>query len=117
MKPIQKDELYEHVSGFLKAKGIELKEGSYAKSIQNGCSLLADAINLSQQGLSRAKVTVDKTLDQMRQVIHESTAPRTKSEPQASKSASGSPKPKAKQPRTKAPTKSGSAKATPRRAK
>jgi hypothetical protein len=95
MKPIEKDELYEHLSGFLKDKGIELKAGSYAKGIQNGCSLLADAINLSQQGLSRAKVEVDKKLDQMRQVIHEKTAPQPKPAAQTTKPVGGTPKPKA----------------------
>ena len=82
MNPIQKDELYENISQFLKNKGIELKEGSYTKGIHAGCSLLADAINLSQTGLDRAKVGLEKTkegiekkLDQVRQVIHEKTAP------------------------------------------
>ena len=76
MKPIQKDELYEHLGQFLKDKGIELKEGSYTKGIHAGCSLLADAINLSQAGLERAKAGLDKKLDQVRQVIHEKTAPK-----------------------------------------
>ena len=49
MKPIEKNELYQHVSEFLKGKGIELKAGSYATGIQTGCSILADAINLSQK--------------------------------------------------------------------
>src|SRR3982074_2248973 len=75
MKPIEKDELYEHVSGFLKNKGIELKEGSYTKGIHAGCSLLADAINLSQTGLERAKTGIEKKFDQVRQVIHQKTAP------------------------------------------
>src|SRR6266851_3594196 len=75
MKPIQKDELYEHLGQFLKDKGIELTEGSYTKGIHAGCSLLADAINLSQAGLERAKAGLDKKLDQVRQVIHEKTAP------------------------------------------
>ena len=83
MNPIQKDELYENISQFLKGKGIELKEGSYTKGIHAGCSLLADAINLSQTGLERAKTGLEKTkdglekkLDQVRQVIHEKTAPK-----------------------------------------
>lgn len=83
MNPIQKDELYENISQFLKGKGIELKEGSYTKGIHAGCSLLADAINLSQTGLERAKVGLEKTkdglekkLDQVRQAIHEKTAPK-----------------------------------------
>ena len=75
MKPIEKNELYQHVSEFLKGKGIELKAGSYANGIQTGCSILADAINLSQRGLSRAKAGLDEKLSQMRQVIHEKTAP------------------------------------------
>src|SRR5882724_3366328 len=76
MKPIQKDELYKHLSQFLKNKGVELKEGSYTKGIHAGCSLLADAINLSQTGLERAKAGLDKKLDQVRQVIHEKTSPK-----------------------------------------
>jgi hypothetical protein len=82
MNPIQKDELYENISQFLKSKGIELTEGSYTKGIHAGCSLLADAINLSQTGLERARVGLEKTkdgiekkLDQVRQVIHQKTAP------------------------------------------
>jgi hypothetical protein len=76
MKPIQKDELFDHLSEFLKTKGIELKTGSYSKTIQAGCSLLADAVNLSQAGLAKAKTGIDKKLDEVRQVIHEKTAPK-----------------------------------------
>jgi hypothetical protein len=77
MKQIQKDELYEHMRQFLKAKGIEMQDGSYPRGIQKGCSILVDAINLSQKGLSQAKDQIDKNLDRMRQAIHEKTAPRT----------------------------------------
>ena len=75
MKSIQKDELYANLSEFLKGKGIELKEGAYTKGIHAGCSLLADAINLSQTGFERAKAGLEKRVDQVRQVIHEKTAP------------------------------------------
>src|SRR5262245_6278994 len=75
MKPIQKDELYQNLSEFLKGKGIELKEGAYTKGIHAGCSLLADAINLSQTGFERAKAGLERRVDQVRQVIHEKTAP------------------------------------------
>jgi hypothetical protein len=68
--------------------------------------LLADAINLSQVGLSRAKVQVDRKLDQMRQVIHEKTAPRPKSDTRAPKSAR--PKPTAK-PKNRKPRRPGAA--------
>ena len=77
MKPIAKDELYEHLGQFLKSKGIELRQGSYSKSIQAGCSLLADAINLSQAGIEKAKTELDKQLNQVREVIHTKTAPKS----------------------------------------
>src|SRR5258708_38843150 len=76
MKPIEKDELYAHLSGFLKNKGVELKEGPYTKGIHAGCSLLADAINLSQAGIKRARDEVAKQINEVRQVIHEKTAPK-----------------------------------------
>ena len=82
MKQIEKDEIYEHLSQFLKSRGIEMKDGGYAQQIQKGCSFLTDAVNLTQQGFERAKTEMDKRLDQMRQVIHERTAP--KSTPNAS---------------------------------
>jgi hypothetical protein len=109
MKPIQRDELYEHLSGFLKGKGIELKDGSYANGIQKGCTLLADAINMSQKGLSRAKVGIDRKLDQMRQVIHEKTAPKQKPAGQAPRAAGGKPKSQAQQQKAK-PAKRGTVK-------
>jgi hypothetical protein len=89
MKPIEKDELYEHISQFLKAKGIEMKEGSYPKGIQKGCSILADAINLSQKGIAQAKEQIDRNLDRMREVIHAKTAPRTAPKPGGSPKAKG----------------------------
>ena len=64
------------MSGFLHGKGIELKPGSYTKSIQNSCSILTDAINLGQHGLHRARTKLDTTLDRVRQVVHEKTAPK-----------------------------------------
>lgn len=76
MKPINKGELYEHLGGFLKSKGIELKDGAYTKRIQQGCGLLSEVINVSHSGLQRAKREAAKKLDRMRQVIHEKTAPK-----------------------------------------
>jgi hypothetical protein len=86
MKPLEQDELYQHLSGFLKNKGVELKEGGYTRAIQKSCGLLVEAINLGQKGFDRARVEIDKKLDQMRQVIHEKTAPKLsgKSSPAAS---------------------------------
>jgi len=75
MKTIKKDELFSHLGDFLKSKGIELKEGSYSARIQQGCNLLADAINTTQTTVSKTKVKVDRALDDLRQKIHESTAP------------------------------------------
>ena len=103
MKPIQKDELYEHLCQFLKAKGVEMKDGSYPKAVQKGCSFLADAINLSQKGIAEAKVKIDKNLEHMRQVIHEKTAPKPPPKANESpKSKVRSPKPKAQRPKQKA---------------
>lgn len=124
MKPIEKDEMYQHVSAFLQAKGVELKEGSYTQKIQKSCALLAETINLGQRGLTTAKQQLGRRLDQVRQVIHEKTAPKPAAEPSpaakpptdaapvtAPAPASPAPRPakakaakkKAKQPGTKAP--------------
>ena len=105
MKPIDKDELYEHLSGFLKGKGVELKEGAYTNGIQKGCTLLAEAINLSQKGISRAKDEVDKKLDAMRQVIHEKTAPKAKAAAQTAKPPRSKAKPQAPKAKAKAKAK------------
>jgi hypothetical protein len=99
MKPIQKDELYAHLSEFLKAKGIEMKDGSYPRGIQAGCSLLADAINLSQEGIKRAKGEIDKNVERVRQVIHEKTAPKPAAKAGPSAKAAPSPKPAARRPK------------------
>jgi uncharacterized membrane protein len=84
MKHVEKEELYAHLSGFLKTKGIELKEGTYTNFIHNGCKVLAEAINLSQQGVERARNELNEKLDQMREIIHKKTAPRPPASPPAS---------------------------------
>jgi hypothetical protein len=115
MKTLKQDELYQNLQEFLHKKGVELKDGSYSQKIQKGCSLLSDAINTSQKGLTRAKDEIDRKLDQLRQVIHEKTAPRgAASQPPRSETASaqsqgaaakansgGKTTPKPKQPRTR----------------
>ena len=99
MKPIRKDELYAHLGQFLKAKGIEMKDGSYPTAIQKGCSFLTDAINLSQKGIARAKVEVDKNLERMRQVIHEKTAPKPAAKAAPAQKSARAPKAKARRAR------------------
>jgi hypothetical protein len=103
MKPIEKDELYAHVCQFLKAKGVEMKDGSYPRGIQAGCSLLTDAINLSQKGIKRAKVEIDKNVERMRQVIHEKTAPKAPPKAGEPPKAAQTPKQAASNPKTAAP--------------
>ncbi len=76
MKPLAPNEIFKNLSGFLKARGIELKEGSYAEGIQKSCSFLTKAINLGQESMGRAKVEIDKSVEHMRKVIHEKTAPK-----------------------------------------
>ena len=87
MKPLEKDELYQNLQGFLKNKGVELNPGGYSQKIQKSCELLSDAINAGHHGLSRAKVEIDKKLDQLRQVIHEKTAPSADRSASTAKSA------------------------------
>lgn len=76
MKTVKKEELYRNLNGFLKSKGIELKEGSYVRSIRKACGFLAEAVNATQKGVSRAKKEVDKKLGRLRKSIHTATAPR-----------------------------------------
>lgn len=95
MKPLDRDELFHNLRGFLKTKGIELQEGSYSSGIRKSCSLLSDAINLGQEGLGRAKTGIDRKLDQMRQVIHEKTAP---AKPSTKTPSAAAPKPAAPPP-------------------
>jgi hypothetical protein len=91
MKTIKKDELYRHVGRFLKSKGIELTQGSYSQGIHAGCSMLADAINLSQNGIQRAKAGIDRNLEKVREVIHAKTAPKGTARAEASKTSTGIP--------------------------
>lgn len=88
MKTIKQDELFQSLGGFLKAKGIELKDGAYAKRIRQGCDLLTDAINGTQKTVKRTKVKVDEKLEQLRQSIHEATAPKPPPSPASPKPAS-----------------------------
>lgn len=113
MKRINHDELYQHLSDFLKTKGIEFKEGSYPHGIRKGCRLLADTINLSQQGLEKAKTEIDKKLDQMRQVIHEKTAPK----PSPASPPPQNPPPKAGEPTPKAGPKKHASRRTPKKSR
>jgi len=83
MKTVDKDELFQNLSGFLKAKGIELKDGSYTHRVQQGCNLLADVVNTTQKTVRRAKAKADETLDHLRQSIHKATAPKPPGDPRA----------------------------------
>lgn len=76
MKTIKKDELFTNLSDFLSTKGVELKDGAYAHRINQACDLLTDAINGTQKTVKHARVEVDKKLEQLRQSIHEATAPK-----------------------------------------
>jgi hypothetical protein len=94
MKTIEKDDLFQNVRLFLGTKGIQLGEGSYTQTIQKSCRILADVINLGQQGIERAKGGIDKKLDQVRQAIHEKTAPKPpKTEPRGNPATEPTPEP------------------------
>ena len=79
MSEIKKEEMFGNLKSFLKSKGIEIQEGSYANGIRKGCEILTDTVNLSQRALARAKVAMDKGLDDVRQTVHERTAPKKES--------------------------------------
>ena len=76
MTEINKEEMFGNLKSFLKTKGIDIQEGSYADGIRKGCEILADTVNLSQHALVRTKDAVDKGLDHVRQTVHERTAPK-----------------------------------------
>lgn len=98
MKQIKREEVFGSFKDFLKSKGIELQEGPYAHRIQQGCDLLTDSVNLSQRALTKTKTAVEGSLEQLRQVIHEKTAPKAPaaSDPKTT-TATSSPPPQAKQ--------------------
>jgi hypothetical protein len=83
MNQINKEEMFGNLKSFLKSKGIELQEGSYAEGIRKSSDMLADAVNLSQRGIENAKTAMGKGLNQLRQTIHEYTAPKSQSAQQA----------------------------------
>jgi len=83
MKQLEKGEVFQHLSSFLKSRGIEMTEGSYSRKVEQSCSLLTKTINLGQQGLSKAKTGIDEGLDKFRQTIHERTAPKPPPPPAA----------------------------------
>jgi hypothetical protein len=91
MKRIEKDELYENLAQFLQQKGVKLTEGSYAQTLHKSCRMLADIINLSQQGLERAKTGIDTKLEQVREVIHQKTAPKDRATPPGPEPANAAP--------------------------
>ncbi len=99
MSNIKKEEMFGNLKSFLKSKGIDVQEGSYANGIRRGCDILTDTVNMSQRALDRAKVAVDQGLDKARQTVHEYTAPKgqpdnAKSTASASSQAKSAPKKK-----------------------
>jgi hypothetical protein len=81
MKKIKRNELFRSVSAFLAERGVELKDGSLTGTIRKGCDMLTEAVNLAQGGLAKAKAGVGAKVDQIRQAVHEKTAPQPKSGP------------------------------------
>ena len=115
MKTIKPDELFSSLGGFLKTKGIELNDGDYTHRIRKGCNLVSDAINATQSAVKQTKVEVDHALDQLRQTIHQHTAPPPPPQPKNKPGAKPrAPRPNSattsatRAPRTKAKTKAKS---------
>jgi hypothetical protein len=116
MNEINKEEMFGHLKGFLKSKGIEIQDGSYADGIRKGCEILTDTVNMSQRAFDKAKVAVDKGLDQVRQTVHERTAPKSQSNPFSAKTDTKA-APKARPAKTSAKAKTTSTKTTKKRGK
>ena len=76
MTDIKKEEMFGNLKNFLKSKGIEGQEGSYADGIRKGCEILTDTVNMSQRALERTKSAVDEGLEKARQTVHEYSAPK-----------------------------------------
>ena len=89
MKKIKQNELFQSLSGFLKDKGIELKDGAYTERIHKACNLLGDTINATQSTARKAKQEVDKKLDEVRECIHEATAPKPSPPPVSKRAKTG----------------------------
>src|SRR4051812_16198266 len=83
MNKINKDEMFGNLKSFLKSKGIELQKGTYTERIRQGCGVLAESINVSQDALKQTKAARDKGLEQLRHVIHQQTAPKQGARTQA----------------------------------
>ncbi len=115
MKTIDQNELYQNLCHFLTSKGITLDDGPYTHPIRQGCNLLTEAINATQKTVSRAKVEVDRKLDQLRQSIHEATAPTPPASPAQEPSTSGEPARSKRRPKHSAKRPARSAR--PRRSK
>jgi hypothetical protein len=88
MNKIDKNELYHHLRDFLKSKGVALEDGSYTKRLEQGCTLLSKAINTTQSGVEHAGGKVRSAVNNIRQSIHEATAPAAKTESSSTKRAS-----------------------------
>src|ERR1700722_12257988 len=121
MNEINKEEMFGTLKSFLKSKGIDVQEGSYAEGIRKGCDILTDTVNLSQRAFDKAKGAVEKGVDQVRQTVHERTAPKAKAQKPAKQEAPASganqPRAKAAGKGTSATTKAASAKRGPKRGK
>jgi hypothetical protein len=78
MSDIKKEEMFGNLKSFLKSKGIDVQDGAYAEGIRKGCEILTDTVNMSQRAFDRAKDAVGKGLDEVRQTVHEKTAPKGK---------------------------------------
>jgi hypothetical protein len=94
MKTIKNDELFQGLNDFFKVKGIEFKDGAYTERIRRACNLLGDAVNATQTTARKAKAEAGKKLQQVRQRIHEATAPESATPPASKPEPSNAPKAK-----------------------
>jgi len=76
MKKLKPEDLFQHLNGFLKDKGVELAGSKrISQSLRRSCEKITQSINTANQAIRFAKKQVEAKLDQMRDAIHLKTTP------------------------------------------
>jgi DNA-binding transcriptional MerR regulator len=87
MKKLKPEDLFQHLNGFLKDKGVELAGSKrISQSLRRSCEKITQSINTANQAIRFAKKQVEAKLDQMRDAIHlKTTPPNTNNTPKKTK--------------------------------
>lgn len=78
MKTLKKGELFRSVKKHLEANGVILEKGEASDKLRAGCALLTAVATKGQSSFQTAKNAVTEQIDNLRQTIHDKTAPTAK---------------------------------------